>query len=81
MKIKIISLKGVKYDSDGYGVVVNTVGGQLTILDNHLPIITTLEAGDIEVIADKGGKAREKFSTGGGFLELNNKNELVILKD
>lgn len=81
MKIKIISLKGIKYEGDGLGVVANTTGGQITVLDNHLPIITPLKAGVIEVIKDKEGKDRQKFETGGGFLEMNKENELTILKD
>ena len=47
MKLKIISLKGKEYEGEADGVIAKTTSGEVTLLDNHLPIISSLKSGDV----------------------------------
>lgn len=52
--------------------------GQITILPNHIPLVSTLRTG--ELVARSGGK--EHFiHVAGGFVEIRGDNEVVILAD
>jgi F-type H+-transporting ATPase subunit epsilon len=78
MSLRIITpeqtvLEGVKTDS----VVVPVPEGQLGILYNHAPMVTTLGLG---VLRYKQGGQQKKVAINGGFLELS-KNQITILAD
>ncbi len=52
--------------------------GSFEILKNHAPIISTLEAGNVKVVSDKGGT--EFFRINGGVIEVKH-NKIVILAE
>lgn len=61
---------------NGQATSVNCPGsdGELTILPNHEPLVTTLKPGKIKLISD----TSEEFSIKGGILEVA-ENEATIL--
>lgn len=78
MKVKILSLKGIKYEGEAKGVNVKTTAGEITVLDHHLPLISVLAKGNAIVINEKG---RQEFAINGGFIEVAEKNEVTLLTD
>lgn len=59
-------------------VTVPTKSGEITILPNHIPLVSNIDYGVIEVLQENGD--REVISTSGGFVEVL-KNKVVILAD
>ena len=79
MKLKVYSLKGVLFEGEARSLNINTKLGEITVLDNHLPIITLLEKGTAKIGLD-GGKT-ENIEIESGFLEMDDENNLSVLKD
>ncbi len=57
---------------------VPTKQGEITILPNHIPLISTLMAGVLEIVKEDGKS--EVMSVSGGFIEVM-KDKIVILAD
>ena len=71
MELKIYSLEGTKYEGTVPQVTFPTTDGEITVLPHHVPLITTLKAGEIKF-------KDQTISINGGFAEIGN-NKLVIL--
>lgn len=71
MELKIYSLDGTQFDGTVSQVSLPTTGGEITVLKNHLPIITTLKKGVIKF-------GKEDISIEGGFAEIG-KGKVVVL--
>ena len=52
-------------------------GGEMGILPNHAPVLSTLKAGELRV---KIGAEIQEFAIGGGFIDIHN-NRVIILAD
>ena len=63
-KVKLVQVPGSK--------------GSFQILNNHAPIISTLEPGEVKII-DGGGKTSH-IQIGGGVIEVKN-NKIIILAE
>lgn len=74
-KIKIINPGGTVLEADVVSVTLDTIDGQITVLANHLPIISALGKGEIVV---KTETTTYPFFVWGGFVEFSN-NTLVVL--
>ena len=79
MKLSVYSLKKVLFEGEAKSLTVKSVGGELTILDNHLPLITMLQAGPV-IVSDKTGLVT-KIDVSAGFLEVKPNSEVKILAD
>ena len=71
-KIEIISPKQNVYSGKTEEAVLPCFEGQITVLKNHIPLITFLRPGIIEI-----GK-NEKFYTEDGTVEFSNNNLLIL---
>ena len=79
MKLSVYSLKNVLFEGDADSVNCTTEGGEITVLDNHEPLIATLAPGTITV---KDAEGKEHFIPAGrGFLEVTAENTAKILAD
>ena len=65
MRLSVYSLKGVEYVGEASGVNVKTLSGEITILQNHRPIITALEKGLLKIF--KQGNIVKEISIHSGF--------------
>jgi F-type H+-transporting ATPase subunit epsilon len=74
MKLSIYSLKKVLFQGEAQLLNCKTVMGEITVLDNHEPLITVLATGIIK-IKDKNDK-EEFFPIKSGFLEVRQDNEV-----
>ena len=79
MKINILSLKGTQFEGDATALNVKTTSGEITVLDNHRPLMTILAPGEATVVLPSG--ERRAIPVRGGFLEVRENNELVALVD
>lgn len=79
MKLKILTPKEEKYKGSVSGFNVTTLSGNITILDNHEPIISMFDAGKAYII-DNQNKHHE-VELEAGFLEMTPENELNVLTE
>ena len=67
LQLRIVSPEKVEYDGAVESVLVPGTAGQFEILNDHAPIISTLQKGEVEY-ATKEGKV--SLSILGGFVEV-----------
>src|SRR3989344_2570684 len=78
LKFKIVTPEKTIYENEIFQVTIPTMDGEITILPNHIPLISVLKAGELK-FKDKEGE--QQMAVSGGFLEVRGKNEIVILAD
>ncbi len=77
MKLSIISLQGIKFEGEISSLNLKTSSGEITVLDNHRPLITSLLKGTAVVIKQNGDAF--DFDINSGFLEIGENNSATIL--
>lgn len=75
MKLKIINLEGVYFEGDVESVNVNTSNGQLTILQDHLPLISNIH---ISCLTINDGNDVQYYSIAGGMLFVSEDMTKII---
>jgi len=60
-------------------VVVPATDGQMGLLPGHCPIVSSLDAGTIEVYT--GGHISERIAITGGFVEMDGSSRCVVLAE
>ena len=76
-KLKLIAPDGVKYEGEAYEASLPTPDGQISILPDHMPVISLLAPG--EIVLKTSGK-EHYLATEGGVVEISN-NLVKILAD
>jgi F-type H+-transporting ATPase subunit epsilon len=71
MDLKIYSLEGTKFEGTVSQVSLPTTSGEITVLKNHIPLITTLKSGIVKF-------GKENIFIEGGFAEIG-KGKVVVL--
>ena len=77
LKVEIITAERVVLQEDVDMVVAPGIEGQLGILPHHMPLLTTLQAGELRL---KKGNEEISLAVTGGFLEVQ-PDRVVILAD
>lgn len=82
IRLKLITLNGVKIDRDVYEVMIPTKAGEIAVYGGHAPLVGVLANGIIHIRNEKLIKddKRETIAAYGGTLKVLN-NELIILAD
>jgi F-type H+-transporting ATPase subunit epsilon len=75
LKLRIVSPEKVIFDGNVESLVVPGTSGRFEILNNHAPIISSLEKGNVEY--NKEGGERQVLQVLGGFVEVK-KNDVRI---
>lgn len=75
MQLTIITPEKTAYDGEADYVVLNTEDGEIGILPGHLPLVTLLRPGDVQV--EKGGQ-REFLAVDKGFAEVSDDRIRVL---
>lgn len=78
LKLTILTPERDFYSGEVVEVITDSVGGRISILADHMPLITTLRPADTEITQKDGKKLKAFTST--GILEVRD-NELKILCD
>jgi F-type H+-transporting ATPase subunit epsilon len=76
MRVVIAKVDENLYDGEATSVTFPASGGEMTVLLNHEPLITTLKGGTIVVRAEAGEKT---FPIESGVLEVRHDGVTVIL--
>ncbi len=76
--LKIVTPERILFADKVSQVSVSTITGQITILPNHIPLVSSLKAG--EIIVRQEGKEEDLMSVSGGFIEVL-ADQVVILAD
>lgn len=77
LEIKIVTPDKVIYDSFGVtSITIPTMNGEITVLPDHIPLITPLKTG--EVVFKKDGLDLG-IAISGGVLEVRGGNQVVLL--
>ena len=77
LKLKIITPEKTVFEEMVDQVSLPALDGEITILANHIPLVTALAAGDIVA---KRGEEIIPMAVVGGFVEIRN-NEIAVLAD
>ena len=77
MIAKILSIKGKVFEGEVLSANLKTQTGEITILDNHRPLVTLLVQGEA-ILKNKNGK-EERVLVNSGFLEMSKGNVLTLL--
>ena len=75
---QIVTPEKVAYKDDIDSITLSTLAGEITILPNHAPLISSLKSG--EAIIKKDGEELS-IAVSGGFLQIQPKNKVVVLAD
>jgi F-type H+-transporting ATPase subunit epsilon len=77
MYLKVVSLKGIEFEGQIKSLNIPTQNGEITVLDNHRPIISVLKPG-MAIITETNNEKKE-VEINGGFLEVDDNNHLNVL--
>jgi len=77
MRVSIYSIQQTLYEGEAEKVICRTSLGQMTVLDRHIPLVSSLTGPSIEVV--KRDRGREKIDMRSGFIEVRPESEVVIL--
>lgn len=77
MKVEILTPKGLEFNEEASVVIAPTLGGEIAVLPNHVPIISVLKAGTLTVRTAAKDVTREIES---GILELHKDKMTILLK-
>ena len=78
MQLEIITAENQLYSGEVTSVKLPGMDGEFEILNNHAPVISTLDKGVIRVIDDN--NKTENFEVNGGVIEMQN-NKIIVLAD
>ncbi len=76
MHVSILAINETLFSGEAAKLTARTSGGEITILDGHLPIISDL-TGPVG-LTDNSGK-RTDIDASSGFIEVRPESEVVIL--
>jgi F-type H+-transporting ATPase subunit epsilon len=76
LNVLIATVSETLFNGPAESVTVPGTGGEMTVLANHEPIITTLKPGTLKVQA--GGETKE-FPVTHGVLEISNNTANILL--
>ncbi|MFA5926358.1 MAG: F0F1 ATP synthase subunit epsilon [Parcubacteria group bacterium] len=77
IKFKIVTPERTVYESEVDQVTLPTSEGEITVLPNHIPLISVLRAG--EIVAKRENE-EVAIAASGGMIEVQ-KNEITVLAD
>ncbi len=78
MQLKIYTMSRTVFTGETSRVTLPTITGQLTLLENHIPLVTVLEPGTLVYVKND---KEETLPIKGGFLEVRSGNEVRVLAD
>ena len=77
LHLEVITPTKVVLSEEVDEIIINTASGEITILPNHIDLLTKLVPGEMIV---KTGSKTQSLAVNGGFLEISN-NKVSILAD
>jgi F-type H+-transporting ATPase subunit epsilon len=78
MKLIIAKVDENLFDGEAVSVTVPGAAGEMTVLANHEPLVTTLKAGTI-VVHELADTEPKQFPVQGGILEVRKEGATILL--
>ncbi len=78
IKFKIVTPERLVYEAEADSVSLPTPQGEITILPNHIPLVSSLVPGELLV---RKGIDVQPMAISGGFIEVREGSEVTILAD
>ena len=78
MQLDIITPDSNLFSGEVSSIILPGIDGDLGVLNNHAPLITTLKNGNITIITQTG--ETQEFQTNGGIVEVLN-NKVIVLAE
>lgn len=78
LQIKVVTPERVVFEDSVDSVSMMTENGEITILPNHVPLVSLLRAGEMR-LSDSGNQSLLAVST--GLVEVRDGNNVIILAD
>ena len=79
MKLGIYTIEKTLYEGEIKELIAKSSTGEISILANHIPLITKLIAAPLRIIEADG--TEKSVDVGTGFLEIKPENNIVVLVD
>ena len=77
LTLVITTPERIVYQDTVDSVSLPTIDGEITILPNHIPLVSVLKAGELTI---RRGTDTRPYAVGGGFIEIDGK-KLTVLAD
>jgi len=81
--LTVLNLQEKIFDGNVDSITIPGEAGELTVLPNHVPIVTSIKGGSISALLAKEeryeGEGRKYFKSTGGIFEFNNNEATVLL--
>jgi F-type H+-transporting ATPase subunit epsilon len=77
-KLEIVTPERVVFQSDAVGVSAPGTLGNFQVLNNHAPLLSTIEIGALQVKETPGKNT--VYAVSGGFLEVRNNTVVVLVE-
>jgi len=78
LSLKVVTPEDVVYEDVADSISVMTEAGEVTVLPNHIPLVSNLQPGEARIKKDG---ATHYLAVSGGFLQVHSGTEVVILAD
>ncbi|MEK7519622.1 MAG: ATP synthase F1 subunit epsilon [Patescibacteria group bacterium] len=75
---EIVTPEKVAYQDKIDSLTVDTTTGEITILPNHMPLVSVLRAGEMTI---RKGKEETTMAVAGGFVEVSPGSTVIIMAD
>ena len=80
MRVFIYSLKKTIYEGEAEVLSMPTADGEISVLENHVPLITSIVNGKIRIRKGSGfDEARDVFEVSGGFAQINPRETILLI--
>jgi F0F1-type ATP synthase epsilon subunit len=79
MKLGVYTIEKTLYEGEIQGLIAESSTGQISIFENHIPLISRLVSAPL-IIKESSG-VEKKLHIGAGFLEVQPENSIVVLVD
>ena len=80
LHFKIVTPEKLVYENDVVQITVPTKSGQITVLPNHIALVSVLSPGELMAIGPDSKTKPIEMAVSGGFIEVAN-NQVTILAD
>ena len=77
--LKLVTPEKILFEGDVASLTLPTEAGEITVLPNHVPLVSSIASGAAAITLEKGFE--EDIAISGGFLQIKEQNQVIILAE
>lgn len=77
MRLSIYSIQDTLFEGEVEKIIANTPLGQITVLPNHLPLVSAIQGPALETVDKEGNKSIINLVS--GFMEVEPASKITVL--